>query len=101
MNMFNSVITKDLLTKKFRKISEGKREIDFKKFDILLSQLQVEDPTLVARAELSSPNIYLHLKTDKKPFDTQDLMPRELIKNRNFNKKLTLHSGKMEEDLKA
>ena len=41
MNMLNSVITKDLLIKKFRKISEGRKEIDFKKFDILLSQLQV------------------------------------------------------------
>ena len=28
-------------------------------------------------------------------------MPRELIKNRAFNKKLTMHGGKMEEDLRA
>lgn len=27
------------------------------------------------------------------------MLPRELIKNRNFQNKLTLHSGKMENDL--
>ena len=61
----------------------------------------MEDPTLVARSELSNPNIQLYLKTNKKPFDTQDMMPRELVKNRAFHKKLTLHGGKMEEDLRA
>lgn len=28
------------------------------------------------------------------------MLPRELIKNRNFTNKLTVHSGKMESDLK-
>lgn len=99
MNVINATITKQLLIGKFRKISEGKRQIDFKKFDILMSQLQIEDPSLIARAQLNSPQIHLYLKTTKKPFDTQDMLPRELIKNRNFQNKLTLHSGKMENDL--
>lgn len=64
-----------------------------------MTQLQILDPSLVARSELNSPNIHTHLKTTKKPFDTQDVNPRELIKNRPFAKKLTMHSGKMEQDL--
>lgn len=50
MNMINSVITKQMMISKFRKISEGKKQIDYKKFDILMSQIQVEDPTIIARA---------------------------------------------------
>lgn len=60
-----------------------------------MSQLQISDPSLIARAELNCPNIHAYLKTTKKPFDTQDMLPRQLIKNRNFTNKLTLHSGKM------
>ena len=41
-----------------------------------MNQLQIEDPTLIARSELQSPNIQAYLKTTKKPFDTQDMLPR-------------------------
>lgn len=74
--MLNSVITKELLTSKFRVASGGKKRIDVKNFQILFSQLQVLDPSLVARSELNTPNIQTHLKTTKKPFDTQDINPR-------------------------
>lgn len=99
MNMINSIITRELLISKFRKISEGKKQIDYKKFDILMSQIQVQDPTIIARAQLNSHNIQLYLRTTKKPFDTQDMLPRQMIKNRIFEKKLTAHSGKLASDL--
>lgn len=41
MNVVSSVITKQCIISKFRKISEGKKEIDYKKFDILMNQLQI------------------------------------------------------------
>lgn len=41
MNVCSGVITKQCIREKFRKISEGKKEIDFKKFDILMNQLQI------------------------------------------------------------
>ena len=41
-----------------------------------MSQLQISDPSLIARAELNCPNIHAYLKTTKKPFDTQDMLPR-------------------------
>lgn len=76
MNIMNSLLNKQMLTGKFRAVSEGKNGIDIKKFQILMNQLQVLDPSLIARAELNSPNIQAHLKTTKKPFDTQDINPR-------------------------
>lgn len=50
MNILNSVITKQVLTNKFRAVSGGKTKIDLKKFQIMFNQLQILDPTLVARA---------------------------------------------------
>lgn len=41
-----------------------------------MTQLQILDPSLVARSELNSHHIQSHLKTTKKPFDTQDINPR-------------------------
>ena len=57
------------------------------------------DPALVARSELNSLKIHSKLRSKKLPFNTQDTSPREQVKHRAFKKKLTLHSGKMEEDL--
>ena len=37
MNFFSSTITKSVLVGKFRKIAEGKFEIDYDKFSILFS----------------------------------------------------------------
>ena len=76
MNILNSVITKQVLTNKFRAVSGGKTKIDLKKFQIMFNQLQILDPTLVARAQLNSHHIQTNLKTTKKPFDTQDTNPR-------------------------
>jgi len=50
MNIMNSAITKQVLTNKFRAISEGKTRIDLKKFQIMFNQLQIMDPSLIARA---------------------------------------------------
>lgn len=36
-NMFNDKITKELLIQRFRKISDGKRAINFEKFYIMLT----------------------------------------------------------------
>lgn len=99
MNFYSSTITKPVLVGKFRKISEGKMDINYDKFGILFSQLQIVDPTLVARTQLNSPNIQKKLKSKKLPFNTQDTNPRQLVKNRVFKKKLTIHSGRMESDL--
>lgn len=50
MNIMNSLLNKQMLTGKFRAVSEGKNGIDIKKFQILINQLQVLDPSLIARA---------------------------------------------------
>jgi hypothetical protein len=49
-NFFSGTITKDVIGYKFKKISEGCHDIGFEKFDILMNQLQIIDPTLIARA---------------------------------------------------
>lgn len=76
MNFYSSSVTKQLLMGKFRKLSGGKQDISYDKFDTLLSELQIIDPTLVARSELNSPQLFLNLKTKNYPFNTQDLNPR-------------------------
>ena len=50
MNFYSASITKQVLLSKFRKIGEGKKDIDYAKFNILFSELQIMDPALVARS---------------------------------------------------
>jgi hypothetical protein len=51
-SMLNSSITKQLLMRKFKKLSEGKRAIDFDTFYHLLTDLSSLDQNLFSRLEL-------------------------------------------------
>lgn len=61
---------------KFRKVSEGKSQIDFDTFYLLLVQLQVIDSTLYARSKLDSPDFNKDLKAARLAFNTKDQNPR-------------------------
>ena len=99
MNLYSSSITKEVLTKKFRKISSGKQYINLEQFEMLFNEIQTADPALIARSELNVENFSKKLKSTKIPFNTKDMSPREEVMVRKFKNKLTIHSGKMEEDL--
>ena len=40
MNLYSSSITKEVLTKKFRKISSGKQYINLEQFEMLFNEIQ-------------------------------------------------------------
>ena len=88
MNLYSSSITKEVITKKFRKISEGKQHINYEQFQLLFNELQVSDPALIARSQLNVDNFNKKLKATKIPFNTKDLNPREQVMVRKFKNKL-------------
>ena len=94
-NVLNASITKEYLMQRFKRISDGKRAIDFEKFYILITELHIIDPDLFNRLQLMDQNLYNRLKFVKYPFYTKDQQPRELVPCRSFMNKLTSHSGKM------
>jgi hypothetical protein len=51
--VLNQLITKKMLMVKFKRISEGKRSIDFEKYYQLLTELVAVDADLIDRLELS------------------------------------------------
>ncbi len=85
---------------RFKRISEGKRTIDFDKFYILLTSLLEIDPDLFTRLRFHDQTLHKNLKFVKYPFYTQDQHPRENVICRAFSNQLTSHSGKMQEELK-
>lgn len=92
--MLNHQITKQMLMRKFKIISEGKRSINFEKYYTLLTELVSIDSSLIERLELNDENLYKKVKFANYPFHTQDQNPREMIAHRNFTHKITSHSGK-------
>lgn len=88
-NILSPNITKELLMRRFKKISEGRRAIDFEKFYILLSELRDIESDLFQRLNFYDEGLYKKIKFVKYPFYTQDQAPRELVPFRAFSNKLT------------
>ena len=51
--MLNNQITKNMLMIKFKRISEGKRSVDFEKYYLLLTELAAVDNSIIERLELN------------------------------------------------
>ena len=65
-------ITRELLMQRFKRVSEGKKTIDFEKFYVLLVGLSEIDPSLFVRLQFNDPDLHRKLKFVKNAFYTQD-----------------------------
>ena len=96
-----SQLNKRITINEFKKVSRGIKEIDFDLFHELILALNSKDPLLFERMGLNDDTKFKEKRRPMvAPFSTKDQGYREIKRYLKVNQKLTVHSGKLDDDLK-